>query len=369
MLPPLFPPTFLKNTRKMNNNYPLVGLSSDPSKNELKTSTRKATECPQTDENRDYCDNATSSDNSVHNSSFEKQNSSFSEEQGDSETDEQSGHIPASNQFTKPNNQLPKKRKSSPEFGSYDVRPNYTEIIQEQYKHTLPWLVSQWSAAGHNLNDFWQRFKETSQKEKVEEISDKQRSRSENINSQNLSEESEKNKNKYETNQHQKSSKFAPIEATQTFKTKRSHSLPNDSSCRDDVISESFSDPGKQSPTHSSDDDIFPPLMYAENSDKQAADDEKNSSETSQFNKVTRLVQFDSQDSSKLINSMDGLQKNLTPANMLFPPSSLSQNENEFSSNKDKSAVPGGEIHGGVWIPTRSRNCHLCGKEFKNVYR
>ncbi|XP_077971602.1 uncharacterized protein LOC120346667 [Styela clava] len=31
-------------------------------------------------------------------------------------------------------------------------------------------------------------------------------------------------------------------------------------------------------------------------------------------------------------------------------------------------SLPGGEIRSGVWIPTRSRNCHLCGKEFKNVY-
>lgn len=34
----------------------------------------------------------------------------------------------------------------------------------------------------------------------------------------------------------------------------------------------------------------------------------------------------------------------------------------------DYTSLPGGEIRSGVWIPTRSRNCHLCGKEFKNVY-
>lgn len=40
-----------------------------------------------------------------------------------------------------------------------------------------------------------------------------------------------------------------------------------------------------------------------------------------------------------------------------------------YSSVDCCTSLPGGEIRSGVWIPTRSRNCHLCGKEFKNVYR
>jgi len=43
--------------------------------------------------------------------------------------------------------------------------------------------------------------------------------------------------------------------------------------------------------------------------------------------------------------------------------------ESTSSTDPKDFCLPGGEIHGGVWIPTRSRNCHLCGKEFKNVYR
>nr|XP_026694269.1 zinc finger protein basonuclin-1 isoform X1 [Ciona intestinalis] len=39
-----------------------------------------------------------------------------------------------------------------------------------------------------------------------------------------------------------------------------------------------------------------------------------------------------------------------------------------ISAKPNDDIYSGGEIHGGVWIPTRSRNCHLCGKEFKNVY-
>lgn len=35
----------------------------------------------------------------------------------------------------------------------------------------------------------------------------------------------------------------------------------------------------------------------------------------------------------------------------------------------DYTSLPGGEIRNGVWIPTRSRFCHICKKEFKNVYR
>ena len=364
MLPPMFLPTpFLGSAHKINDHYSTVSLQRQE-----KLKNMSASDCSEEVEKKDQSDGAASCNSSVNNSSFDKCNSSFSEEQEpDSGSEEANDSLdvesPKSNQEETKENTKKSNSQVAPSITQY----HSAEMFNEHYKHMLPWLLSQWAASGQDLNEFWKRCEEATQKQKPAESPATSPPVSENFHSNQMTSSTKgPEKNCVE-------GPCVDLIPKPPLKTlKRSQSLPTQSVSRDDVIGESYSDPGKQSPTRSSDDDLF--KECPEKSYDHEIQLYPKLEVPSQTNRFPQPISTDSHNCARK-NSQVSLPKpceNFTTSlsqESAFDSLSNSKTTDGFSNKEKSGTMPGGEIHGGVWIPTRSRNCHLCGKEFKNVYR
>ena len=369
MLPPMFPSPVLGGSHKLADQYPMFALNSQEV---AKSSTPISSE--EVGKSNEIGDNSTSCNSSINNSSFDKHNSSFSEgQEQNSESEDSIEDLDVENS-TINDEEADKNSKKTicQDLGHAKPSPtqSYPGMFHEHYKQVLPWLFSQCPSSGPNsLNNFWKRFQEATSKDKLNKPDICETSGREKFLSEQLHNEwKDIDNNSTDVVKTDETSKLSHLKGL-----KRSRSLPNDTSNHEEVISESFSDPGKQSPSHSSSDDDFfkespEKLLEHESIDKKYSETSPHTNELSQSCLTDSHHPTSSLAQNNLTNAAgSSFSMNRSPENTF---ESLPKNDSDTFSNKEKSSVlPGGEIHGGVWIPTRSRNCHLCGKEFKNVYR
>ncbi|CAK8693931.1 unnamed protein product [Clavelina lepadiformis] len=258
-----------------------------------------------------------------------------------------------------------KKRKRKSPSPALEESMNWPETLgafQEPYKSVLPWLWAQWHSKGIRPSEAVENLKSRQNEESSDRVSSSE------SNDKCVQWLKHHHRNKSSGSEEEQDHPDDDVEITayrenfqEAFKGyRRSHSMPNASSAAPSVkclydASESFSDPGKRSPASA---DI---LKHSEvNGSLQKDDREKLTPSKESNGPPIPSFPFFNYSRSGEDTAASGTFK---------AADSHSAAEQKNSGPKDGcTTLPGGEIHGGVWIPTRSRNCHLCGKEFKNVY-
>ena len=354
MMSPMFSAPFTINNQNLEKASSLFNLERPNPSAGAANPTVTSCPLPGDDVTKKHCDDGPASSNVAGstNSSFEKADNSFSEEGTKEEPQDQVKPL-----SIKPEPQSLKKRKSSGDtcHGNGPALTNYTEMIPDQYKLMLPWLMSQWSGSGQNVNDFWSRFQlQKDGKDQNNNGGDKSEK-----NKEEKSNDDVKELTKANVAKNDESLDRTSCNDVRSFK--RSYSLPSKVADHEVVVSESYSDPGKQSPSSDNHGNFF-----KENSEKNDGRVQSESSKSVKVSQSSTIMfptnQSPSPDSGKAHGGESGVCCGSDS-------SELSLSHDGVLSKEKGTALPGGEIHSGVWIPTRSRNCHLCGKEFKNVYR
>ena len=382
LLPHMFPTSILKDPQSMKKTFPSYKFDfpdenvKNSSNNDDNQNIENQT-CPSNAFTNNNSNNSISSASSTSsNCSFDKNSCTLSDAPEDDIEKEKNEQIEEKRQEidSKTNGFIKRKRSSTNDSSDLHAFSQYTELLHEQYKSMLPWLISQWQANGSgSMVDFWKKIKDSPKEFEKFNLDTKMH---ENFEGKNRSKRMKTEPENDSFAQEKELSKIIPNESGKALRKSRSvpSNLNNlkESPPLDKSVSESFSDPGKQSPISSEDDESVCKSDQKSNDKKENLIDH-HSVDSYRLKRVSAPARnsnpFSLLSASKMqTNTVDEERIN-RPFNHSFI-SSYKQTDYETTMNKETSTnISGGEIHGGVWIPTRSRNCHLCGKEFKNVYR
>lgn len=380
MFPPMFPTSILKDPQSMAKTFPSYKFG-DPQENKEELNKQIIPHNIQEDRKFDRQSNPSaysSSSSSISNSDSPDRNITSLPDVPEGKSEKEQNHSSGEKDAGLPNTNK-RKRKSACQLDETLSLPRYTELLQEQYKTMLPLLISQWQANGTSKMINYHNKSMDAPKEK-EERSSLERKTLKDSNEENEPKRIKTDvKNKLETSTERRISEHRTKKTASTLR--KSLSEPNNLNNIDFSpqffrgISESFSDPGKQSPSRS-EEDVNQKDNRQENEVQKYEEEKrkrKNLEQRASLGSIPNPVSTSNSISFPFFRS-SAMPNNLPnkevyqSLNRVFS-STYKHPDFEAELNKDTSSNSGGEIHGGVWIPTRSRNCHLCGKEFKNVYR